>query len=166
MKTVFSTLMIASFLMACGAPKSNEEANATEVSEETVTEEAAVEEPNALVDDYIALKDALVATNAADAQNAAKTLTTNEAATESIKALALAIAETDDVEVQREKFFELTTAFVEHAKANDMGAKLFVQYCPMAFNNTGASWVSLSSEIRNPYFGDRMLKCGRVDEEI
>ena len=166
MKTIFSTLMIASFLMACGAPKSNEEAKAPEVSEEPVTQEAVVEEPNALVNDYIALKDALVATNAADAQTAAQTLATNEAATESIKSLAQTISETEDVELQREKFFELTTAFIEYAKANDLGTKLYVQYCPMAFNNTGANWVSVSSEIRNPYFGDRMLKCGRVDEEI
>lgn len=166
MKTVFSTLFSMLMLMACGAPKSNEEAKAPETRNEPTEEVVVVTEPNAMVTAYMALKDALVATNAADAQNAAKTLATNESATESIKALAQAIAETDDVEVQREKFFELTTAFIEHAKANDMGAKLFVQYCPMAFNNTGASWVSLSSEIRNPYFGDRMLKCGRVEEEI
>ena len=32
----------------------------------------------------------------------------------------------------------------------------------MAFNNTGAYWLSNSKEIYNPYFGDMMLNCGRV----
>jgi hypothetical protein len=36
----------------------------------------------------------------------------------------------------------------------------------MAFGNTGAHWLSNTKEIQNPYFGDKMLKCGRVDAEI
>ncbi|MBT7306171.1 MAG: DUF3347 domain-containing protein, partial [Bacteroidetes bacterium] len=26
--------------------------------------------------------------------------------------------------------------------------------------------LSNSKEIRNPFFGDKMLKCGRIDKEI
>ena len=36
----------------------------------------------------------------------------------------------------------------------------------MAFEGKGDYWYSTSEEIRNPYFGDKMLKCGRVDETI
>jgi hypothetical protein len=36
----------------------------------------------------------------------------------------------------------------------------------MAFNNTGGYWLSNSKEIRNPFFGDKMLKCGRIEKEI
>jgi hypothetical protein len=36
----------------------------------------------------------------------------------------------------------------------------------MAFNNKGAYWISSSKDILNPYFGDKMLKCGRVDSEV
>ena len=43
---------------------------------------------------------------------------------------------------------------------------VYKQYCPMAFNNTGAYWFSNSKEIFNPYFGEKMLKCGRVEAEI
>jgi hypothetical protein len=43
---------------------------------------------------------------------------------------------------------------------------IYKQYCPMAFSNTGAYWLSESKEIRNPYFGDKMLKCGRIVSEI
>lgn len=40
------------------------------------------------------------------------------------------------------------------------------QYCPMAFNNKGAFWLSDSDKILNPYFGDAMLTCGNVEEEL
>lgn len=38
--------------------------------------------------------------------------------------------------------------------------ELYLQYCPMAFDNTGAYWLSAEQEISNPYFGDKMLRCG------
>jgi hypothetical protein len=34
----------------------------------------------------------------------------------------------------------------------------------MAFENEGASWLQRSKEIRNPYFGARMLRCGEIRE--
>ncbi|MEQ8905326.1 efflux RND transporter periplasmic adaptor subunit [Ekhidna sp.] len=40
------------------------------------------------------------------------------------------------------------------------------QYCPMAFDNTGAFWLSDSDKILNPYFGDAMLTCGNVEEHL
>lgn len=43
---------------------------------------------------------------------------------------------------------------------------VFVQHCPMAFNDKGADWLSKNKEIRNPYFGASMLKCGEITEEI
>lgn len=33
-------------------------------------------------------------------------------------------------------------------------------YCPMAFNNRGASWLQRGETIHNPYFGAVMLTCG------
>ena len=39
---------------------------------------------------------------------------------------------------------------------------VYLEFCPMAFNDAGAYWVSDNKEIRNPYFGDVMLKCGKV----
>jgi hypothetical protein len=36
----------------------------------------------------------------------------------------------------------------------------------MAFDDTGATWISYSEEIKNPYFGDQMLHCGTVQEEL
>ena len=43
---------------------------------------------------------------------------------------------------------------------------LYVQFCPMAFDNKGAFWLSADEEISNPYFGDMMLRCGETKEII
>ena len=51
-------------------------------------------------------------------------------------------------------------------EANIATGKLYYQYCPMAFNNKGAYWLSNEEAIRNPYFGDKMLKCGLVERDI
>ena len=44
--------------------------------------------------------------------------------------------------------------------------KVYRDFCPMADNNKGAFWLSLEEEIRNPYYGEAMLKCGEVRETI
>jgi Cu(I)/Ag(I) efflux system membrane fusion protein len=46
------------------------------------------------------------------------------------------------------------------------GSKVYQQFCPMAFDNNGAAWLSSSSEIVNPYFGSKMLHCGEVRDSI
>lgn len=43
---------------------------------------------------------------------------------------------------------------------------VYVDYCPMANNDKGAEWLSTEKEIKNPYFGKSMLKCGEVKQEI
>ncbi len=43
---------------------------------------------------------------------------------------------------------------------------IYIEYCSMANNDQGAEWLSTKKEIRNPYFGASMLKCGEVKEEI
>ena len=39
-------------------------------------------------------------------------------------------------------------------------------HCPMAFNNTGGTWLQQDAELVNPYFGDAMLYCGDVLEKL
>ena len=41
------------------------------------------------------------------------------------------------------------------------GEKVIYRFkCPMAFSGRGATWLQATPEIRNPYFGKTMLKCG------
>lgn len=44
--------------------------------------------------------------------------------------------------------------------------KIYHEYCPMAFNNDGATWLSNSLIIRNPYLPKTMLNCGEVRDSI
>lgn len=43
---------------------------------------------------------------------------------------------------------------------------LYVMHCPMANNNKGADWLSISKEVKNPYYGQSMLTCGEITKEI
>ena len=43
---------------------------------------------------------------------------------------------------------------------------VFHDYCPMAFNDQGANWLSNTSEIRNPYIPKKMITCGEVKDSI
>jgi len=74
-----------------------------------------------------------------------------------------ALIESKDIEEQRD-IFQILTAQVEDMikKFGINEGTVFNQYCPMAFNNKGANWLSDVDEIKNPYFGDVMLECGEV----
>ena len=74
-----------------------------------------------------------------------------------------ALIESKDIEEQRD-IFQILTAQVEDMikKFGINEGTVYNQYCPMAFNNTGANWLSDVDEIKNPYFGDVMLECGEV----
>ncbi|MCA9299237.1 MAG: DUF3347 domain-containing protein, partial [Phycisphaerales bacterium] len=39
-------------------------------------------------------------------------------------------------------------------------------YCPMAFDNAGASWLQRGTEIDNPYFGAAMRRCGEIRRDF
>ena len=54
--------------------------------------------------------------------------------------------------------------FLDHYKIKNL--TLFRQYCPMAFDNKGAYWLSNTQEIYNPYFGEEMRFCGEIKEQL
>lgn len=118
-------------------------------------------------DEYLAVKDALVRTDAAASRKSAGNLqnTLNESHPE-IAEIAGRLVETEDVNEQRKIFSELTAAMDPVLKKAISSGKIYKQFCPMAFEGKGDYWYSTSEEIRNPYFGDKMLKCGRVEETI
>jgi len=41
---------------------------------------------------------------------------------------------------------------------------IYTAFCPMAFDNAGASWLQTSRQIANPYFGAMMPGCGEIRE--
>ncbi len=81
-----------------------------------------------------------------------------------VESARLIAAETD-IEQQRVQFENMAESVWSLTRTVKYSAqKVYLQHCPMAFDNRGANWVSLSDEILNPYFGDKMLKCGVVKD--
>lgn len=158
-RKLFILVLSVGLFAACSSKK----------AEGSSTSEAEGQTDNTAISSYMLLKDALVQTSVNDAQEAAKQLvksaTEEELNLEIIKT-AERIASASDVEQQRIAFETVTMGMIEFVKNTGFEETIFVQYCPMAFDNTGASWLSMSDQIRNPYFGDMMLKCGRVTEEL
>ncbi|MEQ9465922.1 MAG: DUF3347 domain-containing protein [Ekhidna sp.] len=163
MKTTLLTLGLALAIASCSSAKKEEKAETKEAAKTEVTEASSG------ISDYMALKDALVQTDASAAKDAAAKLAesaTKENWSADIVEATKTIASSDNVEAQRTAFKTVTDGLIASLKANDSEDGVYVQYCPMAFDNTGASWLSMSDQIRNPYFGDKMLKCGKVTEEL
>ena len=131
---------------------------------------------------YYEIKNALVKSNADVASKAAETMkaslpkfksSAGEHAThmennfsEMDNALQI-ISSSKDLEVQRNNFQVVSDHLYQMIKMmGPTGETVYRQYCSMAFDNKGAYWLSSQKEIRNPYFGDAMMKCGSVKETL
>jgi Cu(I)/Ag(I) efflux system membrane fusion protein len=49
---------------------------------------------------------------------------------------------------------------------NPIEAPVRLAWCPMAFNNRGASWFQRAHEVSNSYFGEQMLRCGEIQDTL
>jgi cell division septation protein DedD len=168
MKKSLLSLAVAVLLISCAAKSEKAETTSTSVEIEKTVVEETPQKSSALAD-YLSLKEILVKSDAQGAVEAAKKLKeslTAEKMNQVMISAANEIATSSDLAAQRASFKAITDKMIETIKANGTSQTVYVQYCPMAFNNTGASWLSDSKEVFNPYFGDKMLRCGRVTEEI
>ena len=67
----------------------------------------------------------------------------------------------------RKPFQPLSEHMIQLARAlNPYEKPLFIQHCPMVDDFNGADWLSTEENIMNPYYGESMLTCGEVKEEI
>jgi hypothetical protein len=137
-----------------------------------------------LADNYLQIKNALTSTKPTEAGDAAKKFSETikgfdksllsadqkkvyDQQEESLKTTAEHIAKsTGDIEHQREQFSTMSESLYTLVKAFGGGKTLYHDHCPMAKDGKGAMWLSESKEIKNPYFGDKMMECGSVEEEI
>ena len=78
------------------------------------------------------------------------------------------IKEAEAIEPMREGFENLSNELIAVTGQFGIyeGKTLYMLNCPMAFNNKGADWLQIDEDIRNPYFGASMYKCGQVIEVI
>ncbi len=71
-----------------------------------------------------------------------------------------------DISAIRENFDEFSSVMIGIAKSANPMPGLYVLRCPMANSNHGADWLSMDSEIKNPYYGQSMLTCGEIKAEL
>jgi hypothetical protein len=196
-KTTYFAVFLALFTFsACSDSTETSHTEEVIATDEPVTGQVVVEAPDytsvaepmqrnvsQLVDQYIKLKDALVASDAAAAKTAATDMLQMinampvatlegeqknyaEEKIDKMKQAVSIVSSTDDLAVQRQNLEQISEATFGMAKAfGGSDQTLYYQHCPMAFNDQGAYWLSTNKEVRNPYFGESMLKCG-TNEEI
>lgn len=118
---------------------------------------------------YIHLKDALVKADNADAQKAAEEL---EKALIAVNGSEIAnqaqlIVKAADLESKRGLLDKLSNQLVDYfTKNKPSSGVIYVQNCPMANSDAGGSWLASEKQVNNPYYGDKMLKCGTNISEI
>ncbi|WP_420581337.1 DUF3347 domain-containing protein [Reichenbachiella sp.] len=175
----YSHLIIASiFITACN---NNPQSSSETASEPTETTTESVKDTatdgvkfkskgiQTIYSAYEKLRDALVATDYETAKTFAKDLSDALKADESTwqqASIADGIMNAGDVEKAREVFSELNNSMESVFEGAVESGEINKCYCPMALDNEGASWFSTTKEIKNPYFGDKMLKCGMVKKTI
>lgn len=118
---------------------------------------------------YIQVKTALVNSDVKETQKSASYLKEKLQGMEHSNRMGdivMEMTKTEDLEVLRRQFQYLTEEMLKLTEAGLDSGQIYYQYCPMAFEGKGAYWLSNGKEILNPYYGDKMLKCGRVERVI
>jgi Protein of unknown function (DUF3347) len=136
-----------------------------------------------IFDNYVAVKDALVKTDAKNAAINAGTLLASLNAVKmdkmkmedhmafmkvekALKADATTISTSKDVAAQRDAFSNLSTNMAVFIKVTKAGGPVYLQHCPMYNDGKGADWLSKDKVVKNPYYGAMMLSCGKTTETI
>jgi len=132
-----------------------------------------------VLDSYFAIKDALVKSNAdivslkatalIKAANAVKMSELSGKAhsvwmdvMKNLTKNSEAISKTKDLEKQRKSFASLSKSMYELARVSQHQEPIYYQYCPMKDEN----WLSKEKQIKNPYFGSKMMSCGSTKETL
>jgi len=137
---------------------------------------------DAIIVNYLELKNALVADNTEAAASSGKKIESafegfevknyskeeqkelNEII-EDAKEHAEHIAESA-MDHQREHFEILSKDVVDLLAITGTNKTLYQDSCPKYNDGKGAIWLSEIKEIKNPYYGSKMLTCGSMQKEI
>jgi hypothetical protein len=169
---VFIALGLSATLLACNQASKNPVSGTDTVSSLVPATQVVLKDDhlNAAYKDYQSLKDALVASNVGQSQQAASVLSeslNNIEGCRNTADIAAKIARSSVLDEQRKNFTLLSADFIPLMQHADLEAgTMYIQYCPMANSGKGGYWISSSDSIRNPYYGVKMLKCGEVKQTI
>jgi len=155
-------------------------ANQTEMSKVEVQD---INKLKGVFENYFAVKDALVKTDGNTAStkatallsaiNAVKMETLNPdehtvwmKVLKPLKEHSEHIADTKDAKHQRDHFDSLSLNIYDLIKVSKQESPTYYQFCPMANDGKGATWLSKENVVKNPYYGSMMMSCGKVTETI
>ena len=181
-----SMAVIAISLVACNGSTTTKEKKGTDTTNSAamaapVTGGSSVKD---IVEHYLHIKNALTKDDGKEAANGGKALeevfvkfdqssfTSEQKKTfTDIQADAKEHAEhigknAEKIAHQREHFALLSKDVYDLVKALGTGQVLYNDFCPMYNNNKGATWLSETKDIKNPYLGKAMPTCGTVKETI
>lgn len=168
---------IAAILLMAACTNTDQKSTAvtdstTKITQDSTTAVIDFKDPkvSSIYTSYISLKDALVASKFEEAKSAAQSLTPllkKYAGCENTALIATEIEKAKDIAGQRAAFTHLSTDVIALFKNAELNAgAIYVQHCPMANKGDGGDWLSSKKAIENPYYGDEMMACGAVVEEI
>lgn len=137
----------------------------------------------AVFENYFLVKDALIASDATkaasasnDLLNAVNTIQMDKLEMDvhmvwmkvvpSIKEEAKKIADSKDINQQRQHFSIVSKDLYGLMKVALYESPIYYQYCPMYDDGKGAHWLSKENAVKNPYYGSKMLTCGKTVETI
>ena len=188
MKIVILALAISSFVLAsCGDNSKPESSESHENMSTNAPVEAASQSVSPIKDivqHYLHVKNALAADNGTEAASGAKAITQSIAAVDQSKFTAQqkatftdvvddlkeqaehTAANASNITHQREHFIAMSKDVHDLIKSFGTTQTLYLDHCPMADNNKGANWISETEDIKNPYMGKKMPKCGSMEEVI
>mgnify|MGYP001181908162 FL=1 len=173
LQNILILLLVMGFFFSCQSPADSTEQ--VEINESEFAIKSSYD--NDLIGQYLRIKDALVATDAEEAANAAKNLKNillNEknilVDLRNLNIIIEEIIDNKDIKSKRVSFYELSKSLIKELKNKSIetkeGQDIYIQFCPMAMNNKGAIWLSAEYNVLNPYYGETMLKCGVVRDTI
>lgn len=188
MKT-FNFLLISILIFTTISCKEEKKEDVTPVAKETQVKEEPDDKgttssnaSDEIVENYLRVKEALAADNQEEAANAGKLLAGNlqsfdrsQYSSEEQQELTDIIEDAQEhaehiaespIGHQREHFDILSKDVIDMIAITGTGKKLYQTYCPMYNDNKGAQWLSSTKEIKNPYFGSKMINCGEIQKEI
>jgi len=137
-----------------------------------------------MIKSYLQLKNALVYNHSDDAANTAKSILrafksfnsdgfSDNEQKELVEIFENAIEQAEhivknanNIEHQREHFEVMSNDMIDLLAIIGSDETLYQTRCPMYNNGKGGIWLSETKEIRNPFYGIKMLTCGSVQKEI
>lgn len=171
------------FFLACGEKKTGNKSEEQILEVDTLAEKKEVQkhisaERSAVIDDeltasvydkYNKIKTALVNSDPQTAKMAAVELLKSsgpELESTGLRESLSVLANTQNIDEQRKSFSAFTAVVKNMLEGKVSSGTIYYDYCPMAFNGKGGYWLSNEEQIQNPYFGDKMLTCGTVEEKL